>query len=86
MQENEIDICEEILKDVANVLNEFPEVSEFNFTAENHILISVPISSTNLFFQLTHQFKDGPKKKRAKSEKSEKNTKKYAVLPPCKES
>ena len=34
MQENEIDICEEILKDVPNILNEFPEVSDFNFTAE----------------------------------------------------
>ena len=29
--ENEIDTCEEILKDVDNILNEFPNVPEFNF-------------------------------------------------------
>ena len=31
MQENEIDICEEILKDVVNILTEFPDVPEINF-------------------------------------------------------
>ena len=34
MQENEIDICEETLKDVDNILNEFPDVPEFNFPAD----------------------------------------------------
>ena len=34
VQENEIDICEEILKDVDNILNEFPDVPEFNFPAD----------------------------------------------------
>ena len=33
-QENEIDICEEILKDVDNILNEFPEWPVFNFPAD----------------------------------------------------
>ena len=54
MQENEIDICEEILKDVDNILNEFPDVPEFNFQLIHHILILIPIPSINLFFQLTH--------------------------------
>ena len=34
VQKNEIDICEEILKDVDNILNEFPDVPEFNFPAD----------------------------------------------------
>ena len=34
VQENDIDICEEILKDVDNKLNEFPDVPEFNFPAD----------------------------------------------------
>ena len=34
VQENEIDICEEILKDVDNIINEFPDVPEFNFPAD----------------------------------------------------
>ena len=34
MQENEIDIYEEILKDVDNIINEFPDVPEFNFPAD----------------------------------------------------
>ena len=34
VKENEIDICEEILKDVDNILNEFPDASEFNFPAD----------------------------------------------------
>ena len=34
VQENEIDICEEILKDVDNIINEFPDVTEFNFPAD----------------------------------------------------
>ena len=32
--ENDIDVCEEILKDVDNILNQFPDVPEFNFPAE----------------------------------------------------
>ena len=32
--ENEIDICQEILKDVDNIINEFPDVPEFNFPAD----------------------------------------------------
>ena len=34
VQENESNICEEVLKDVDNILNEFPDVSEFNFQAD----------------------------------------------------
>ena len=34
VQENEIDIYEEILKDVDNILNEFPDVPEFNFPVD----------------------------------------------------
>ena len=34
MQENEIDIYEEILKDFDNIINEFPDVPEFNFPAD----------------------------------------------------
>ena len=34
MQENEIAICKEILQDVDNILNEFPDVPEFNFPAD----------------------------------------------------
>ena len=34
VQENEIDICEEILTDVDNILNEFPDVPEINFPAD----------------------------------------------------
>ena len=56
VQENEIDICEEILKDVDNIINEFPYVPELIFQLTHHILISIPIPSTNIFFQLTYQF------------------------------
>ena len=34
VQENEIDICKEFLKDVDNIINEFPDVPEFNFPAD----------------------------------------------------
>ena len=34
MLENEIDICEEMLKDVDNIINEFRDVPEFNFPAD----------------------------------------------------
>ena len=34
VQENEIDICEETLKEFGNILNEFPDVPEFNFPAD----------------------------------------------------
>ena len=34
VQENEIDICKEFLKDVDNMINEFPDVPEFNFPAD----------------------------------------------------
>ena len=34
VQENDIDLCEEILKDVDNILNEFPDVPEFNFPVD----------------------------------------------------
>ena len=37
MQENEIDIYEEILKDVDNIINEFPDVPEFNFSADTSL-------------------------------------------------
>ena len=33
VQENEIEICEEILKNIHNMHNKFPDVSEFNFPA-----------------------------------------------------
>ena len=52
VQENEINICEKILRDVNNILNEFPDASEFNIPADasHFILISIPILSTNLLF------------------------------------
>ena len=56
VQENEIDICEEILKDVDNILNEFPDVPEFNFPADTLHFDFDPNPINNLFFQLTHQF------------------------------
>ena len=34
VQENEIDICEEILQGVDNILNEFPDLPEFSFPAD----------------------------------------------------
>ena len=34
VQENEIDICEEILKDVDNILNVFPDIPELNFPVD----------------------------------------------------
>ena len=34
VQENEIDICEEILQEVDNILNEFLDVPEFNFPGD----------------------------------------------------
>ena len=34
VQENEIDICEKILKDVDDILNGFRDVSEFSFPAD----------------------------------------------------
>ena len=34
MQENEYDICKEILKDVDNTLNDFPDVPKSNFPAD----------------------------------------------------
>ena len=37
VQENEIDICEEILKDVDNIINEFPDAPEFNFPADTSV-------------------------------------------------
>ena len=51
VQENEIDICEEILKDVDNIINEFPYVPELIFQLTYQFnRISIPIPSTNLFF------------------------------------
>ena len=37
MQENEIDIYEEILKDVDNIIHDFPDVPEFNFSADTSL-------------------------------------------------
>ena len=50
VQESESNICEEILKDVDNILNEFPDVSECNFQADtSHFDFNCnPI--TSLFF------------------------------------
>ena len=102
VQENEIDICEEILKDV-----EFPDVPEFNFSADTSVqpdLNPNPINqdpadvsndnsigtpSNNLpLRESTNVLENGLKKKRARTqvEKSERNAKKYPVLQPCKES
>ena len=51
VQENEINICEEILRDVDNIPNEFPDVLEFNFPADTSVQPNIiPIPSTNLFF------------------------------------
>ena len=54
--ENDIDVCEEILKDVDNILINFRMYQSLISQLRHHILISIPIPSTNLFFQLTHQF------------------------------
>ena len=124
VQENEIDICEEILNDVDNILNEFPDVPEFNFPADtshfdfdpNPINQSIfpagisvqpdlnpnpinqgsadvsndnSIDSNNLLLrESTNVLENAPKKKRARTQvkKSERNAKKYPVLPPLKES
>ena len=122
--ENDIDVCEEILKDVDNILNQFPDVPEFNFPAEtshfdfdpnpiNQSIFPVDTSvqpdlnpnsinqgpadvsndnsigtpSNNLpLRESANVLKNGPKKKRARTqvEKSERNAKKYPVLPLCK--
>ena len=50
VQGNEIDICEKILKDNANILMNFLMYQSLNFQLTHHILISIPIPSTNLFF------------------------------------
>ena len=57
VQENEMEICGKVLKDVDNIFNELPAMYQnLIFQLTHHILISIPIPSTNLFFQLTHQF------------------------------
>ena len=146
VQENEINICKKILKDVDNILHEFLDVPEFNFPADtshfdfdpnpiNQSIFPVDISvqpdlnpnrinqsiflggisvqpdlnpnpinqgpadvsndnsigtpSNNLpLSESTNVLENGPKKKRVKTQvqKSERNSKKYRVLPPCKES
>ena len=96
LNENDKDLCKKMkltsvrkfLKMFLIYLMNFLKYQTLILPLKHHILISVPIWSTNLFFQLTNQFKDGPKKKRARTQvkKSEKNARKYAVLPPCKES
>ena len=55
VQENEMGICKEILKDVDNIIN-FLIYLSLIFQLTHHILISIPLPSTNLFFQLTYQF------------------------------
>ena len=37
VQENEIDICQEILKDVDNIIDEFPDAPEFSFPADTSV-------------------------------------------------
>ena len=116
----------ETLKDVDNILNEFPDVPEFNFPADtshfdfdlnpiNQSIFPVDISvqpdlnpnpinqcpadvsndnsigtpSNNLpLRESANLLENSPKKKRARTqvEKSERNAKKYSVLPLCKES
>ena len=56
VQENEIDICEEILKDADIYLMNFLMYHSLIFQMTQHILISIPIPSRNLFFQLLQQF------------------------------
>ena len=57
VQENEMEICGKVLKDVDNIFNELLAMYQnLIFQLTHHILISIPITSTNLFFQLTHQF------------------------------
>ena len=57
VQENEMEICGKVLKDVDNIFNELLAMYQnLIFQLTHHILISIPIPSTNLFFQLTHQF------------------------------
>ena len=50
VQENEIEICEEILINFLMYQNLILQLT-------HHILISIPIPSTSQFSQLTHQFK-----------------------------
>ena len=57
VQENEIEIFEEILENVHNILNKFPDMFQsLIFQLTHRILISIPMSSTNLFFQPKHWF------------------------------
>ena len=49
VQENEIDICEEILKDADIYLMNFLMYHSLIFQMTHHILILIPIPSTNLF-------------------------------------
>ena len=46
VQENEIDICEEILKDVDNILNEFPDVPEIHFDTSHFDFDPNPINES----------------------------------------
>ena len=56
MQEDEIVIFEEILKDVNNILNEFSNVTEFNFPVDTSHFDFDPNPINQSIFQLTHQF------------------------------
>ena len=56
VQENEIEIFEEILENVHNYLINFLMFQSLIFQLTHRILISIPMSSTNLFFQPKHWF------------------------------
>ena len=92
VQENEIDICEEILTHLAdtsvqpdlnpNPINQGP-------ADVLHLVNSIGTPSNNMpLRESTNVLENGLKKKRARTqvEKSERNAKEYPVLQPCKES
>ena len=56
VQEDEIVIFEEILKDVDNILNEFPDVTEFNFPVDTSHFDFDPNPINQSIFQLAQQF------------------------------
>ena len=56
VQEDEIVIFEEILKDVDNILNEFSNVTEFNFPVDTSHFDFDPNPINQSIFQLAQQF------------------------------
>ena len=92
VQENEIDICEEILTHLADTSVQ-PDLNPNSINQGPadvlHLVNSIGTPSNNMpLRESTNVLKNGLKKKRARTqvEKSERNAKEYPVLQPCKES